>query len=351
MESVKIKLVRILVIVLVNCLIIFALFVITGNLIKPPNHFNRSFAVRPVSLCKKLDIEYNSYYIAGISGGQIYLGNETAPFFVLKADTALADSAHVLIKGSGVSGIRAGLLSITSSGFYLTDRKTGSVCCGDICRWEIEKTIHLKTSPNRLVALSPSSFAIRTFAADPLRFVLVKQGGDTGRLQYAYGVLENQLDGLFSNDGMLSYNPTRALLVYVYFYRNQYICMDTNLNVLYRGKSIDSNSTAKLKVSYSQSGHSSALSGPPVPVNRNSCLYGNSLYIISALKADNEPAGQFNRNDVVDKYDLRTGKYEYSSYIPRYQGQKIKSFRIYDNRLIAVSDHYLLVYQMENENR
>ena len=47
-----------------------------------------------------------------------------------------------------------------------------------------------------------------------------------------HGILEKQIDGVFDVDGILTYSTEPNLLSYVYYYRNEYIIMDSDLTVL-----------------------------------------------------------------------------------------------------------------------
>lgn len=331
-----------------SILMVIGLYLISGSFIKPANGFTRLFRSSPLSLYKSLDIQYNSYYIAGVSSSHIYLGNRSAPLYVLVTDSILSGTSVFLVEGADKEEFPTGIMSIDSVCFYLSDRITNSVCIGAIRNWQVNKTIHLNILADITLPISSTSFAKRAFLNHPLGYTLAKETDGIFPGKYAPEILENAADGIFSSDGMLNYSPGQALLVYLYFYRNQYICLDTNLNLVYRGRTIDTNAAAKIKTANIISDNSTTLSGPPLIVNRNSCVFEKSLYINSGLKANNENRSAFSHSSVIDVYDLAKGKYESSFYIPDYKGRKIKSFQVCNSKLIAVLDHYLLIYSLNN---
>src|SRR5690606_11231000 len=51
-------------------------------------------------------------------------------------------------------------------------------------------------------------------------------------------LLQKQIDGIFDTDGMLRYNSELNRLIYVYYYRNEFITADTNLKLDYHGRTI-----------------------------------------------------------------------------------------------------------------
>src|SRR5690606_18715134 len=65
---------------------------------KRNNAFVRRYIPHPIEKIREYDLEYNSYYIAGINSGQVYLGNVTAPLQVLILDTLLQKVDTIRVK-------------------------------------------------------------------------------------------------------------------------------------------------------------------------------------------------------------------------------------------------------------
>jgi hypothetical protein len=122
--------------------------------------------------------------------------------------------------------------------------------------------------------------------------------------------------------------------------------MDTNLNLQYRGKTIDTVSKAKIKVARVSSDNSLTMAAPPLTVNANSCVSHNWLFVHSNLQAKNENAEMFNAASVIDVYNLNNGVYKCSFYIPDYGNKKIRDFWVSGNNLFALNDHYLTTYSL-----
>jgi len=70
---------------------------------------------------------------------------------------------------------------------------------------------------------------------------------DSLQVQYAPNLLQKQIDGFFDTDGMMHYDSKLQKLVYIYYYRNQFLVADKNGNLKYRGNTIDTTSKAQLK--------------------------------------------------------------------------------------------------------
>jgi hypothetical protein len=148
-------------------------------------------------------------------------------------------------------------------------------------------------------------------------------------------------------DGTLHFDKETNRLIYLYFYRNQYSVMDTNLNLLYRGNTIDTVSRAKLKIAAIASDNSENLAAPPVFVNKYSCIAGDLLLLNSNLLSKNEDPEIFAKTSVIDVYSLKDRSYKFSFYIPDYRGKKLRGFRVFGKRLFVLFDHYVLSYPLQ----
>ncbi|WP_160143775.1 hypothetical protein [Chryseolinea soli] len=159
-------------------------------------------------------------------------------------------------------------------------------------------------------------------------------------------ILERQIDGVFCTDGMLHYSPVLRRVVYVYYYRNQYILADTNLARVNRFRTIDTTSRARIKVSIIDSDGSTTLGVPPVVVNRRSCVFGVWLFIQSGLVGDNEDPNDLSRYALMDVYNLATHQYKFSFYLPFAGRNQLTSFAVFENRIAAVYGQHLFAYEM-----
>jgi len=177
---------------------------------------------------------------------------------------------------------------------------------------------------------------------------------DSVRLKKDYP-FPNVKDALFTNDGWLQYDKKNARILYMYYYKGEFLTLDTNLNLLYKGKTVDTVRTANITTGVvttkTKNGFNKSITQttPPKVVNAYMTTYNNLVYVISRLKADNETKSEFAKNQVIDVYDLRSGKYLYSFYIRRYIGNKLNQFLIEDNRLIAIFETFLVSYNFSSQ--
>lgn len=186
------------------------------------------------------------------------------------------------------------------------------------------------------VTLSKNSFVLRQFKkyGDDKHFV--KYNALTGITHPEKKVSLSSRDGGFSTDGQLLYDKASNRLLYMHYYNNTILGFDTNLVLINRFHTID---TAVNK-------HRLSVQAPLV-TNQKSCIYKNFILICSNLKADNESYMRYRNNIPVDIYEIATGRYKGSFYLPLSQGKLIKSMKAFGNNLVTLyHDNRLSLFKL-----
>ena len=290
---------------------------------------------------------YNSFYFAGATASKIYLANTMAPAIMTTTDSALGPLKQTSIRFPANPKIVQGVNMVVADSPYLyfMEGHIPLLMRGDLSNLAIDE---IRTSPyfTESVPISPTSFIIRTF--DPAKQQNVLAKAILGQTQAKEGAntLDKQIDGIFSTDGMLNYDPTTSRIIYIYFYRNQILCFDTALNRIYVKRTIDTVSHAQIALGEIFSQSSITMSKPPLNVNLRSCAADGLLYVQSGLKADNEDQETFDRCSVIDVYGIADGDYRFSFYIPNFINKKMKSFRVFGHTLLVIYQDWLFEYRI-----
>lgn len=335
-----------------STLTVYTLYAMSDRTNHRNNSFVRLFPPGVITKSVVFDIKYNSYYIAGTTDENIYLGNLTAPTHLLTINRMLTDTQHVNLKVNfnGRVRLKTLQLKINDPFFYLTDGTTiPGLFRGRIGDWVASRFMFDSVYFNECAVLGHSSLALRSLRSSTGEYELGKLLNDPTHFQFKPNLLEKQVDGKFCVDGMLHYNEELNRLVYLYYYRNQYIVMDTLLNLEYRGNTIDTIRTAKFKVGRIESENAVTMTTRPYMVNKMSTVYGNWLFVNSNSMAKNESETKYNRSSVIDVYDLRTGEYLLSFYLLDYKDTKVRNFRIIEDAIIVLHDHYIIKYDLTNK--
>jgi hypothetical protein len=196
----------------------------------------------------------------------------------------------------------------------------------------------------RAVTIGPNSYIFRGFDTANKKTIQVFMKGDpkTGELQKQRTLLNEE--GGIGSDGYLNYDKKTSLVTYVSFYSNKFYCLDTNLNLVYSGRTIDTMNTVKIETGEVNNIITNV--SPARKVNGRSRVANGRLYTLSKLQADNEKGNEFDRNNPVDIYDIKNGEYQGSFYIPGYKREKLIDFKVMDNIVVAVYKGYVGTYRL-----
>lgn len=329
------------------------LFAFSEKGLQRDNSFVRVFPKEPiVKKIHEMDIEYNSYYIAGAAEGQIYLGNVTAPLNLMILDTALRKKRQVSLSLDRDSLLaRAVQLRVVPPYFFLMDGTVPYIFRGSTTDWKARSFV--EEEPFYFTDVQPmdsASFAIRTIDSRTRESILGKLSlSDTARISLSDKLLQKQVDGIFDTDGMLLYNHKLQRLVYTYFYRNQYIVADKDLRLDYFGKTIDTISRAQVKVSTIASKNQKKMSEPSLMVNKYSATYGKHLFVNSKLPGRLEPLEIWEQASIIDVYDLMENTYQFSFYVHDIEQDKLKKFQVLDDKFIGLIGNHIVVYQLNGD--
>lgn len=164
---------------------------------------------------------------------------------------------------------------------------------------------------------------------------------DAAKISFIKGTLD------FKYDGKLSYDIVKKRLVYVCYYCNKIAVFDTGLREKVIFHSLDTFSTPRVELQ--KSGLSVTHAAPPTMVNKSSCANDGVLYVHSSIKADNEKFSDFKDRFTIDMFNLNTGKYLGSFYLPLEGGKKISHFKVvYGNKLITLNNREVVTYRLKS---
>ncbi|WEK21344.1 MAG: hypothetical protein P0Y49_09340 [Candidatus Pedobacter colombiensis] len=297
---------------------------------------------------KGLDLRFNSYYIAGSSDENIYLGNYTTLPRLLRTNSPLTDTQTINIDlryttSHGVSDYKIYVDSINFYVFYGLER---SILKGKTNEWRASTWTISCPFFQESVPLNDNSLVFRYVSSKT-------QCNAFRKATYPAGTIENdtilikQVDGQYCTSGNLEYNKNLQLFTYLYAYRNEIIVMDTSLNLVRKIKTIDPIDSAFFNVSAIQSNGSSVITTPALLVNPKCATWKNYLFVHSTLMGKKEDDTQFKYSTVIDIYDIARGAYVYSFYLPNTQHKNISQFKVINGYVYTIHDSFIYRYKIQ----
>jgi hypothetical protein len=265
-------------------------------------------------------------------------------------DTTLKTKSRVRIQLDNKNlPYRSVEVRIASPYFYLTDGTVPCIFRGSIKDWKAKQQ---KGKIFRFTLAEPMDSIIMAFrlTSPSTASNILGTYKITDRIISKVNphLLQKQIDGIFDTDGMLIYNQQLNRLHYIYYYRNQFITIDPQLQLERQGKTIDTVHKAQIKVANLPSGESK-MSTPPLVINKAAAAYKNLLFINSERIGKYEDKNMLDHASIVDVYDFITGNYLSSLYVYHIDKQKMKSFRVYGNKLFTLTGHYLTVVKLSDK--
>jgi hypothetical protein len=328
--------------------VVLFLAALSKDMRQQPGSFLREFPPHPALEAEILDLKYNSYYIAGGTGHHVYLANYSAPLHMIVANSTLTDTQHVKLDIKGIMDQKfwSPRIKVDSPFYYFADGVIPIIYKGNVHDWQAERYTYDKVYFQDIIPIANESFFIRSLSSPERENILGKITTDTPHIQMKRGILQKQVDGVFCTDGMMHYEKKKNELIYLYRYRNEFIVMDTSLNVLTKYNTIDTTTRANIKVGTIESSRSTTFASPSHMVNKQSSVSGNFLFVNSMLLAKNEPPSAHDDVSVIDVYNLQNGSYLLSFYMYDLKGKKLRELSVYEDKIFALFDTYIQVWHL-----
>lgn len=345
-------LVSLLSLTIIGTAVIALLFVFSEKKMHRNNAFIRRYPHHPATKIKSVDLSYNSYYIAGLTKDSIYLGNTTAPLHILSfsKEEPKAIQQKLTLPDTALS-FRSLQTKVHNNVVYTFDGSIPVLYNGTLENYRLKPYYNIKQSFLRLQPISPSKFIIRVFNTNSTynELGILSLTETNLQTQIRKQVLKAKGDPFFDTDGLLLYNKQLNKVLYIYFYRNEYISTDTSLTQTYVHNTIDTISKSQLDIRTLTSRNQRKLGTQPIFVNKRAATHANYLYIQSDRLGKHEPDGILDSASIIDVYNLKKQQYAFSFYLYHEGMRKLQDFQVYNNYLYALIDKFLVIYKLDTK--
>lgn len=341
---------RLLLISTFDLLTLTGLYISTDMPNKHNNGFERKMLDTELKLLNEKDFVESLNKIWSLSGNQIYLTGETPKSILMVSKDLLKKDTIGINLTAPEDKLVPFAISVDTPNLCLHMNNLKTVIHGKfpdqtLSRTELKGSVFTKS-----VQVSIASLIIRVFDASAKKQVFRKISTVSDEVIKEADVVAGQQDDIgMGTDGVLHYDKATATVSYVEYFRNRFYLLDTNLNVKVSGKTIDTVSTIDVKKQLVDEGGGKSKISPGkarVKVNKESFINGEYLYVVSALRGDNESRSDFNRHSVIDRYSLADGKYSNSFYLDKYKEKPYKSVLASNDTLYVLYNGKMVLYQL-----
>lgn len=344
------KIIYISSILLVCILFFYALFSIKKNDII--TGFNRSIVLPNIELLNTYAFPNKKFSFLWEPSNDIWFLDQQKSMVLLKTEYSLKKPKP--IQFSPPSGFKLGSSSIyfdrLDSTMYATNK------LGDLSVWSNQYAKNYDLSPlifDAVKGVSKNSVVVRNFSIHQgqRQTELTKVNLSALAKPEHKFILPKQIDGFFSTDGKIHYDKKHSKIFYMFFHRGEFLCLDTNLNLIYKAHTIDTVRSAKIEFGAYKD---KLLNGIPIKsrnliapletVNRTITTDEDYVYIHSYLRSDNELQSTYLINESIDIYLVKNGKYVHSFYLPRYKNMRLRDFKVRGEYIFAIYGNQVLSF-------
>ncbi|MCQ9634172.1 tellurium resistance protein TerC [Chryseobacterium sp. WG23] len=324
-------------IMLTNIVIVVGLFVASEHIMKVENSFIRRFLQYPIIEEGSLKLDNSFYYFAGADNDHIYLGNRNFPQLLTTVDTGLEQTDKLKILPDNLAHpFKKIEVQVKSPFYYFYDGTVPVIYRGKLGDTKAQTISFGDAYFTQLAVLDSSKFALRTQSSQTKDLVIGSLDlYGKPKVSFFPAILEKQVDGFFDVDGKLIGGENMGNLIYTYSYRNQFIVLDKNLEVLQRLNTIDTTSIAKISTASLSDGQHK-LSTPPLRVNSKSAANKNFIFIISDLMGKYESQEAWKNAKVVDIYRMDRQEYVGSFYLYNDSGKSVSDMLVTEKYLYVI---------------
>lgn len=313
--------------------------------------FNRIFSDLNIEPAAVLNKEPSIWGIAGYSDTFFYFQGGR-PDYIYRSSQALNKmdtiASFIPITRENISGFE---WYVDSSYIWFFAKNEPGVYRKKHDSAYFSKFLFPKHIYTRIIPVSGDEFILRGFdtTINKNQQFFIKGDLLTGETFIDTSIVSSKMDGGFSTDGLLKYDPVSNILVYVPFYEAYFATLDTNMKMIAHTKTVDESLENLTETGIVKEGKEKGFgaTGPKYFINKSCSVFDGRLYNWSTIRSKNEKAEVAKQNSVVDVYSLKNGAYENSFYIPEYENEKLKSFLVVKNGILALYKNNLVFYTIK----
>jgi len=236
-------------------------------------------------------------------------------------------------------------LSVLPPHFFMMDGTMPFILRGKLGEWTAKPWMDGVAYFNRALPIDSNRIYIRTTSSITQKSTLgLIEGTEEFKIQLDTTLLEQQIDGVFDVDGIMIRDKIDSTLGYVYYYRNQFMTANSQLEELKRQRTIDTVQRAHIEVAQKNREGRIQMQAPPLTINKTAFMTNGLMLIQSDRLGRNESKDMLDQASIIDVYDYRKGTYEFSLYLYHFKKQRAREFAIQGDRLVALIDNSLSVY-------
>lgn len=335
---------------LFSSMFVIILYIFSEHEVHRNNAFTRRYPHHPITKKYNLSIKFNSYYVSGFNGDILYLGNKTAPLHLIEINLKTRDTSHVhLTLENNDFTFHSLRVRFEFPYFFVMDGTVPCIFRGKIGDWKTHLWMKDYAYFNNAIPIDSNKVYISTTNSDnnmTTLGIIQKEDTDEFSVFLNSNLLEKQFDGVFDVDGVMVSSSKLETQGYVYYYRNEFLLMDSDLKLVNSQRTIDTIKTAQIQISNVNNHNVTKFSAPPIIVNKLAIMHDDLILINSDRLGRYEEKIMLKEASIIDVYNWKKKSYEFSFYFYNVDNEKIREFAMNDNYMIGLINDKISVYEI-----
>lgn len=303
--------------------------------------FVRTYQEHKLTLIAEQKLEFNSYYVTGVTDSLVYLGNSTGFTHGVKWNYRTGDTTYFKIQINGAPEQFASLpkWQVYKNHFFIGEGVTPSLYRGKVGEWIAQKFMPAVPFYSEIVAIDTAEFIIRGMQASIQKYVLANYNNIEPYVQI-HDILQQDPGNLFQADGSLVWSAEQQQTSYLNFYKSRIDHWNRDL-VNPQTTTLLYNLTTDIRTHQGRDGtHLPETAYSPFHTKLRT--WNNKYYILSNVIGAEENINDFNKSSIIDIY---SNTYLESIRIPNRNGENASDFYITDEYIIVHYSTQVVVYK------
>lgn len=330
--------------------IVIYLFLDSNHQLQNNNPFLRKFPHHPIKLMNGIELPYNSYYLAGVSGSTVYLGNVTAPAHVLTCsmDDFELKQLNLILNPSDSFIYHSPKIKIYGEDVFLYDGTVPVLFKGTLNTNKFDRPL---IPPFHFINLETDfKGSFLSSSLNPQKKQIEIQYSIIDSFSWKkYSKIEFDItnENPFISDGHLVYNHQLSKYIYMYYYQNKIVLISSDFSHIEKMKTIDSSKVSMPKIFKSNNQNTYKIIEKPFVLQNTAATYGSYLFVKSERIGLFEPKEMLSQACIIDVYNIENKHYLFSFYLYDFKKERIKSFLVSEDKLIGITNKYLVFYEID----
>ena len=298
--------------------------------------FNRNFQEKKITKINEINLPFEVYNFAGMKDNVIYFSSKKLNE-ILKYDLTTKKFLTKILNHKNHNS------NILGDSLFSFDPYFRKMYIYDTNKLDLISEVSLNVGFDRALAVNKNLILLRSATDKYTKTILSTYDIKSNKNNKLKIQLDDSLevDGGLKTDGYFTYK--NSSIIFTQYKKGNFYKIENNLNKINRFKTIDN--IQKVEGVNLSKDSTFYFEKPVLNSNLLTSISANKVYIISFVKGNSDKLSDFTKYRMLDVYNLETGKYLESYYLPNDGIEKANDFYIENNKIYLLFNSKISIYE------